>query len=54
MGSRRPEIRPGVRIIIERPYLIIYEVRPDTDDHPVKTVEIIGVVDGRRDLTRLY
>jgi toxin ParE1/3/4 len=51
MGPRRPEIRPTTRILVERPYLILYETHPDTDDGPIDVVEIVRIVDGRRDLT---
>ena len=40
LGVRRPE---GA-------YLILYETHPDTDEGPVESVEIVRVVDGRRDL----
>ena len=51
LGVRRPEIQRSTRILIEGAYLILYETHPDTDEGPIKTVEIVRVVDGRRDLT---
>ena len=54
LGPRRPEIRPTVRMLVERPYVILFETRPDTDEGPVHQVEIVRVVDGRRDLTNLF
>jgi toxin ParE1/3/4 len=54
LGPRRPEIRPTVRMLVERPYVILFETRPDTDEGPVHQVEIVRVVDGRRDLTSLF
>jgi toxin ParE1/3/4 len=54
LGRRRPEIRPTVRMLVEGPYLILFETRPDTDEGPVDQVEIVRVVDGRRDLTNLF
>lgn len=54
IGVRRPEIRPSVRILIEGPYLILYETRPDDDELPAKEVEIVRIVDGRRDLRQLF
>jgi hypothetical protein len=36
------------------PYLVLYATRPDTDEGPVDAVEIVRVVDGRRDLTILF
>lgn len=50
MGPRRPDIRPAARVLVVAPYLILYETIPDTDEGPVTTVEIVTVVDGRRDL----
>ena len=41
-------------MLVERPYLILFETHPGTDDGPVDRVEIIRVVDGRRDLTHLF
>jgi toxin ParE1/3/4 len=54
LGRRRPDIRPGTRMLVEGPYLILLETHPDTDDGAVDRVEIIRVVDGRRDLTNLF
>ena len=54
LGPRRPEILPTTRVLIERPYLILYETHPNTDDAPVDTVEVVRVIDGRRDLTALF
>jgi toxin ParE1/3/4 len=54
LGVRRPEIRPSVRILVEKPYLILYETRPDTNEGSVNEVEIVRVLDGRRNLTRLF
>ena len=54
LGPRRPDISTAVRILIEGPYLIIYELQPNTNRGPVQVVDIISVVDGRRDLTQLF
>jgi toxin ParE1/3/4 len=54
LGVRRPEIAPSVRILVEGVYLILYETHPDTNMGPVETVEIVRVVHGNRDLTRLF
>ena len=51
--QRRPDIRPSARVLIEGPYLVLYEIHPDSDDGPVREVEIVRVVDGRRDLKNL-
>lgn len=53
MGVRRRDIRPSLRMLVERPYLILYRTEPDTDEGPVGNVEIVRVVDGRRDLNAL-
>jgi toxin ParE1/3/4 len=34
------------RMLVEAPYVILYEIKPDTQDGPVHTVEIVRVVDG--------
>ncbi len=54
MGPRRSDIRPGVRMLVEAPYVILYETIPDTDAGPIESLEIVRVVDSRRDLTNLF
>ncbi|WP_363791155.1 hypothetical protein [Mesorhizobium sp.] len=54
MGIRRPDIRPSTRMLVAAPFLLLYETIPDTDDGLVEQVEIVRVVDGRRDLSRLF
>jgi toxin ParE1/3/4 len=54
MGPRRRDIEPAARILLEGPYLILYQTHPDIDDGPIEEVEIVRVVDGRRDLTRPF
>jgi toxin ParE1/3/4 len=41
-------------MLVEGRYLILFETYPDTDVGPVERVEIVRVVDGRRDLTALF
>lgn len=53
MGVRRPDIRPSTRILIAGPYLILYETHPDTDEGYIDAVEIVRIVDGRRNLKNL-
>jgi len=53
LGPRRPDIRPNTRILVERPYVILYRTIPDADDGPIDRVIIVRVVDGRRDLSGL-
>jgi toxin ParE1/3/4 len=50
LGRRRPDIRVGARLLVQRPYLILYRTDPDADDAPVDVVTIVRVIDGRRDL----
>ena len=54
LGPRRPEIRPAIRLLVESPYLILYETVPDVDSGPVERIEIVRVVDGRRDIASLF
>jgi toxin ParE1/3/4 len=54
LGVRRPEIRPSTRILIEGPYLILYETHPDSDEGGIDKVEIVRIVDGRRNLKNLF
>jgi len=53
MGARHPEIGPSARMLVDAPFLILYETIPDDDDMPVERVQIVRVVDGRRDLRGL-
>jgi toxin ParE1/3/4 len=53
LGPRRPDIRPSVRMLVHSPYLVLYETHPDSDQGPVEVVEIVSVIDGRRDLSGL-
>ena len=54
LGARRPEIRADARMLVERPYVILYRTRPDADEGAIETVEIVRVIDGRRDLIALF
>lgn len=51
MGGKRPDISPSTRILIEGPYLVLYETHPDHDEGPLDSVEIVRIVDGRRNLS---
>lgn len=53
-GPRRPDIRPAARVLVEGHHLVLYELHPDTDDGPVDWIEVVGIVDGRRDLASLF
>lgn len=54
LGTRHPVIFRTARMLVEAPYIILYETRPDTDEGEIHTVEIVRVVDGRRDLSTLF
>ncbi len=54
LGPRRQDIAPTARVLVEGPYLMLYELQPDTDEGPTESVEIVRVVDGRRELSRLF
>ena len=32
---------------------LLYETKPDTDDGPIDIIEVVRVIDGRRDLRNL-
>lgn len=53
LGSRRPDIRPSVRMLVAAPYVLLYETEPDAERVPVEQVTVVRVVDGRRDLAEL-
>jgi toxin ParE1/3/4 len=54
LGPRRPDIRASMRVLVEGPYLILYETLPDAEDGPVQQVAIVRVIDGRRDFARMF
>ena len=54
LGTSRPDIATGARIMVERPYLLVYRIKPDDVEMPVAEVEIIRVIDGRRDLAAAF
>ena len=54
MGIRRSDIRPSMRMLVEAPYLLLYRTDPDSDEGPVGCIEIIRIVDGRRDLRGMF
>jgi toxin ParE1/3/4 len=49
MYVARDDIRPGLRMMVEGNYLVLYEYH-----RPEALIEIIAVVDGRRDLFELF
>ena len=54
LGERHPEIFCSASMLVEAPYVILYETTPDTDDGDIQTVEIVRVLDGRPDLVSLF
>jgi toxin ParE1/3/4 len=54
MGARRTDIRPSMRMLVEAPYLLLYSTDPDNDEGPIGAVEIVRVVDARRDLRGIF
>ena len=54
LGVRRPVIAPSARVLIEGVYLILYETHPDTDEGLIEAVEIVRIIHGHRDLSRLF
>ena len=49
IGTPRDEIRPGARTLVHGAYLVLYEHDTSADQ-----VEIVAVVEGMRDLDRLF
>ncbi len=49
IGTMRDDVRPGFRLLIEGNYLLLCE--PDAAS---SAVELVAVVDGRRDLSELF
>ena len=49
MGRLREDIRARARMLIEPPYLVLYNYHAH-----VEVVEIVTIVDGRRDLRDLF
>jgi toxin ParE1/3/4 len=54
MGTRRADIRPAFRMLVEHPFVIFYRTVPDSDAGLIERVEIIRVVNGRQDLPSLF
>jgi toxin ParE1/3/4 len=54
LGPRRPDIGPYTRILIEGAYFLLYETHPNTDEGPINAIEVVRVVDSRRDLTQPF
>ena len=53
MGVRRPDIARAARMLTCGSYLVLYETKPDTDQGPIREIEIVRVVHGMRDLSEV-
>ena len=53
LGIRRREIRPTTRVLVEGPYLILYETHPNSEEGPIEEVQIVRILDGRRHLKNI-
>jgi len=49
IGALRNDIRRGMRMLVEGSYLLLYEYDSKKDE-----VELMAVVDGRRELSGLF
>jgi toxin ParE1/3/4 len=49
LGTLRSDIRPRLRMLVEGNYLLLYEHDPASD-----IVELVSVIDGRRDLSAMF
>jgi toxin ParE1/3/4 len=54
MDVRRTDIRPTRRMLVEARYLLLHRTDPDTDDGAIDAVEIVRVLDGRRDIGGVF
>ena len=54
LGVRRPEIAPEARMLTHGSYVILYQTRPDSENGPVDSIEIVRIVHGHRDMARVF
>ena len=54
LGVRRPELTNSARMVSVGNYLIVYQTHPDTDEGAVDEIEIVRVMHGNRDLSRVF
>ena len=47
-GRSRDEVRPGLRSVLAKPYVVLYRLRED------QSAEIVRVLDGRRDVESIF
>jgi len=53
LGARRSDISGDARMLVAAPFILLYRTVPNADEGPVDLVEVVRVIDGRRDLTAL-
>lgn len=53
LGPPATAVDAHARMLVEYPYVILYEVVPDETDSPAERVEIVRVVHARRDISNL-
>jgi len=41
-------------MLVEAPYVILYETLPDDDEEDIQLITIVRVIDGRRNLAALF
>ena len=54
LGQSRPDIFPSARMLVEAPYLVLYELPEPDQNSMFARVEIVRILDGRRDLSRIF
>jgi len=54
MGQRRRELAPPARVLVVGAYLVLYKTHPDSDNVPVERIDVVRVVHGSRDLSRVF
>jgi len=54
LGVRRPEIAPEARMLAHGSYLILYQTHPDSEQGSIHSIEIVRIVHGRRDMSRIF
>lgn len=52
-GVRRDDLLPGYRSLSIRPYLLLYRIVPEPAEVEPVRIDIVTLVDGRRDLAPL-
>jgi len=53
LGPRRSDISDDARMLVAAPFVLLYRTVPNADEGPVEVVEVVRIIDGRRDLNAL-